>query len=213
MVLCLLVALPAISIGQYLTAKDSDPEALKLLEKASAPYATGNVQMDYTLKVAFPGEEPISTPGKLYKSGKSYHVDVKDYTIMSDGKTRWVFMKAANEVNIYNESEKDDWIDPQDFLNLHQAQDLVFISAGAKGDGIQAIEAKPLKGRFEDYSKFNIQLKNGKLHSIIALSKDGMRQELNIHSITQPASLDQQKLFTFQASRYPGVHVEDLRID
>ena len=75
------------------------------------------------------------------------------------------------------------------------------------------IEGKPLKGRFEEYSKFTIGIKNGALSFINALSSDGMRQDMSITSITYPATMDAQKLFTFNKASYPGVYVEDLRLD
>ncbi|HQW01590.1 MAG TPA: hypothetical protein PLR30_03895, partial [Saprospiraceae bacterium] len=106
-----------------------------------------------------------------------------------------------------------DWISPQDFLKLHTANDLVFVLAGTRADGVSIIEAKPLKGRFEEYSKITIGIKGGALNFINALSSDGMRQDMSITTIAYPATMDAQKLFTFNKAAYPGVYVEDLRLD
>jgi hypothetical protein len=208
----------ALSIGtaqsHYLSAKDSDPEALSLLTKAGQSFATKNAQVNFKLKVSFPGETPVTSEGILYQSGKSYNLQLKDYAIISDGITRWVYLKGPNEVNIYNESNGQDWISPQDFLKLHTSDDLVFILAGTRADGISVVEAKPLKGgRFEEYSKFSIGIKNGALNFINGLSSDGMRQDMTITSITYPSTMDANKLFTFNKASYPGVYVEDLRLD
>jgi outer membrane lipoprotein-sorting protein len=203
----------ALAQSQYLSAKDSDPEAISLLTKAGQSFASKNAQINFKLKVSFPGNEPVTSEGILYQAGKSYNLQLKDYAIISDGKTRWVYLKGPNEVNIYNESNGQDWISPQDFLKLHTSDDLVFMLAGTRNDGMTIIEAKPLKGRFEEYSKFTIGIKNGALNFINALSSDGMRQDMSITSITFPATLDAQKLFTFNKAAYPGVYVEDLRLD
>jgi len=40
-----------------------------------------------------------------------------------------------------------------------------------------------------------------------------MRQEMAITSITYPATFGAQKLFTFHKEKYPGVYIEDLRLD
>lgn len=199
--------------SQYLSAKDSDPEAIALLNKAAAAFNQKNVQVGFKFKISYPGEDPVTNDGILYQSGTSYNLQLNDYTIISDGKTRWVYLKSRNEVNIYNESNGQDWISPQDFLQLQKSQDLVFVSAGTRSDGIAIVEAKPLKGRFEDYSKFTIGIKNNSLYSITALSSDGMRQDMTISSVTHPATFDAQKLFTFRKEAYPGVFVEDLRLD
>jgi hypothetical protein len=199
--------------AQYLSSKDSDPEALNLLTRAGQAFMTKNAQVNFKLKLTYRDDPPMNSDGILYQSGKSYHLDLTEYAIISDGKTRWVYMKGANEVNIYNESNGQDWISPQDFLKLHTASDLVFILGAPRNDGVTVVEAKPLKGRFEEYSKFTIGIKNNALQFIHALSSDGTRQEMTISSITYPATWDAQKLFTFQKELHPGVYVEDLRLD
>ncbi|HJW29238.1 MAG TPA: outer membrane lipoprotein carrier protein LolA, partial [Saprospiraceae bacterium] len=193
--------------AQYTSAKDSDPEALKLLQAAGQQLSAKYSQVTFSIKISMPGAEDQSSAGLLYQSGNAYRLELDDYTIISDGKTRWVYLKADNEVNIYNEAQGQDWLSPADFLQLHKASDLVFVLAGTKADGGSIIEAKPLKGRFEDYSKFTIALKGNALSSIKALSKDGIRQEMTIGTITHPATLDAAKLFTFNASQYPNAHI------
>ena len=83
---------------------------------------------------------------------------------------------------------------------------------GSRADGTSIIEAKPLKGRFDEFSKFTIGIKNGALSFINALSSDGTRQDMSIASIAYPATLDAKKLFTFHPELHPGVAVEDLRL-
>lgn len=197
---------------QYSSAKESDPEALAALQRAGQSFATGNSQVPFTLKTTFPGQTPVTLQGTLYQNGKAFHLATAAYTIIADGTTRWVYLKGPNEVNIYNASSGPDWISPQDFLTLYKAQDLVFVSLGTRGDGTTVVEAKPLKGRFEDYTKFSVHLKGGKLSYIQALVKDGTRQEITLGNVSFPATLD-KKLFAFQPADYPGVHVEDLRLD
>jgi outer membrane lipoprotein-sorting protein len=211
--LALLLSFVSVVSGQYLTAKDSDPEAISLMTKVGQAFDGRTMQVNFKLKVTYQGQPPVTTDGILYQSGKSYNLDLKDYAIISDGKLRWVYLKGPNEVNIYNESNGQDWISPQDFLKLHTSPDLVFTLAGIKGD-VSIIEAKPLKGRFDEYSKFTIGVsQDHKLTFIYAISSDGTRQELNITSLSYPAALDPQKFFTFNKDKYPGVHVEDLRLD
>jgi outer membrane lipoprotein-sorting protein len=207
------LAFAPICIGQYTSAKDSDPEALALLQKAGENLATKNSQVTFSFKLSYPGQEGKPETGVLYQSGKMYNLQLPTYSIISDGKTRWVYLKNQNEVNLYNESNGQDWISPQDFLQMHRATDLVFVLAGTKADGGSIIEAKPLKGRFDDYAKFTIVVKNGALASIKGIGKDGTRQEMYIGTITHPATFDNAKLFTFNKASYPGVYVEDLRLD
>jgi outer membrane lipoprotein-sorting protein len=199
--------------SQYLTSKDSDPEALKLLTSAGKAYTGKNVQINFKIKMSYPASQPELSEGLLYQNGKSYRLELKDYIIISNGTTRWVYLKGPNEVNIYNESNGQDWISPQDFLQLYTSNDLVFVLASKRADGTSVIEAKPLKGRFSEYSKFTIGLKNGTLSYVNGLSTDGMRQEMTITSMTNPTSWDANKLFTFHPESFPGATIEDLRLD
>lgn len=209
--LCLLLAAYTSGFSQYLSAKDSDPDAVALLTKAGKNFS-GNVQVNFSIKTVFPGQNAQTQDGVFYQGGNQYRLELKDYHVISNGTLRWVYLKGPNEVNIYNETAAQDWISPSDFLQLYKANDLVFSHASTK-DGISIIEAKPLKGRFDEYSKFTIGIKNGSLYFINALSSDGSRQDLTIHSVVNPVAWDPAKLFTFRAEAYPGVHVEDLRLD
>ena len=207
------ISLVTTGLSQYTSAKDSDPEALALLTKAGKAFSSQNAQVNFKLKVAFPGQEPHVSDGILYRGGSSYRLELKDYHIISDGKTRWVYLKGRNELNIYNESNGQDWISPQDFLQLHSSDDLVFTLASQKADGTSIILAKPLKGRFDEFSKFTIGIKNGALSYINAISSDGSKQDLSITSVTNPATWDADKLFKFHSEMYPNIYVEDLRLD
>lgn len=208
----MMVVIP-FSNAQYLTAADSDKEAIDLLTKAGDQFTSKNSKVSFILKITYPGQPNSVSEGTLYQSGPSYHLDLKEYAIFSDGATRWIYLKGPNEINIYNESNGQDWISPQDFLNLHKTNDLVLTLAGTTGDGVSVIEAKPLKGRFDQYSKFSIGIKEDNLKYIHALSSDGSRQEMSITKIEHPATMDVQKLFTFHKESYPGAYVEDLRLD
>ncbi len=199
--------------AQYLGAKDSDPEALRILTNASEGFKSKNAKLNFNLKISYPGKAAEINEGTLYQAGKNYRLELKDYIIMSNGTTRWVYLRGPNEVNIYNESSGQDWISPQDFLQLYTSKELVFVLAANRPDGTAVVEAKPLKGKFDEYSKFTIGIKNGILSYINGLSSDGTRQEMSITNVTYPATWDATKLFTFQADSFPGVHVEDLRLD
>ncbi|MEP6647035.1 MAG: hypothetical protein ABJC12_08090 [Saprospiraceae bacterium] len=207
------LTLSATGKAQYLSAKDSDSEAVKVLTSASDGFNSKNVKLNFSLKITTPGKAVEIEEGILYQAAKNYRLELKDYMIMSNGTLRWVYLKGPNEVNIYNESNGQDWISPQDFLQLYNSKDLVFVLTLNKPDGTAIVEAKPLKGRFDSYAKFTIGIKNGVLSYIYALSNDGTKQEMSITNVTNPAAWDAAKLFTFQKEAFPGVHVEDLRLD
>lgn len=199
--------------SQYLSADDSDQEAIDLLTEAGKSFSTRPSQVEFTLEVSYPGQPSMVSQGTLYQSGEAYHLDLKEYAIFSDGTTRWIYLKGPNEINVYNESNGQDWISPQDFLKLHTSDELVLSLIGTRGDGVTVVAAKPLEGRFDQYSKFSVGIKDGSLKYINAISSDGSKQEMSITKISHPDHLDTKKLFTFDKASYPGVYVEDLRLD
>ena len=148
------VLLPGMAQSQYLSSKDSDPEALSLLTKAGQSFASKNAQVNFKLKVTYPGNEPVTSDGILYQAGKSYNLQLKEYAIISDGTTRWVYLKTRNEVNMYN-NPMADWISPQDCLQLHKSQ-IFFYFSGTRADGRNGLLKQNFKRPFEDYTKFSI---------------------------------------------------------
>jgi len=81
-------ALVSNGFAQYTSAKDSDPEAVKLLTTAGKTFSSKNAKVNFTLKVTYPGTDAVTSEGVLYQKGKAYRLELKDYVIMSDGSTR-----------------------------------------------------------------------------------------------------------------------------
>ena len=60
-ILFALLALPvSYAQSQYLSSKDSDPEALSMLTKAGQSFTSKHAQVNFKLKVTFPGEAPVT---------------------------------------------------------------------------------------------------------------------------------------------------------
>jgi len=78
LILCICFMLSLLTTGkaQYLSAKDSDPDALALLTKAGKVFSTGNAQVNFKLKTSFPGQETVTSEGVLYQGGKNYRLEL-----------------------------------------------------------------------------------------------------------------------------------------
>jgi outer membrane lipoprotein carrier protein len=74
------------------------------------------------------------------------------------------------------------------------------------------IEFKP-KDKKSEYSKLRISIdeKAGAIEHIKAFAKDGSRYTFSVTKLTPNKAFDAD-YFKFDAKKYPGVKVEDLRI-
>ena len=68
--------------------------------------------------------------------------------------------------------------------------------------------------RDSEYSKMRIQVnqKANRMKTMKIFAKDGSRYTMEVDAVT-PNYKVSEEFFTFNPSNYPGIHIEDLRID
>ena len=197
------------------TAADSDPEAVSLLD-AMDKYLSqmSGLHAQFSMTFLAPGTDTLTYSGTLDQTGKNYHIDVDEYSIISDGQSRWVYYREANEVNLYSDDDSENSSSPLAYLRLYQSGDfLMRVADEYAGAGERSIELKPLD-RMSDYIKVRVTLNatSNAPERIEVFEKGGNRTDLRIDEI-KPASNFPEGHFVFRESDHPGVHVEDLRID
>ncbi len=191
---------------------DSDPAATKVLKELAAKY-TNNIIAEYTLTMEMPGEEQISFEGDLKMSGAQYLMNMGDRKVYSDGKAQWLYLSDQNEVQIYDAPDPDD-IDnlssPVSLFNFYKSDQFIYGLILDEANK-QHIEFKPID-RTSDVAKIRLELASGSIKHIKVFNKGGDRYTLKIQSedLNQDLSLLN---FSFNEAQYPGVIVEDLRID
>jgi outer membrane lipoprotein carrier protein len=81
------------------------------------------------------------------------------------------------------------------------------------GKKVTQIEFKPLD-RDSEYSKMVLYVdeKSKEMAQMKVFSKDGGRYTLKINDIVANKKYAMET-FTFDESKFPGIHIEDLRID
>lgn len=201
------------------TAADNDPAAKKILDKLKAEYDSyESMEVKFELILELPQQETEIQNGLVIQQGKNYKLELDDRAIYSNGEYVWLHIKKNNEVQI-NDAEDDDegsMMSPKDMLQLYESGKFAYaITAEPLLDGrkVTQIEFKPLD-RDSEFSKMTLYVdkKTKKMSQMKVFSKDGGRYTLKINDITpnKKYSLD---TFSFDESKFPGIHVEDLRID
>jgi outer membrane lipoprotein-sorting protein len=201
--------------NQYLSRADSDPQAITLLDKLQEQLAKELLAMDFELTLQLPEEDPILQKGKYQQQGKMYRISTNLIEIWSDGVTRWVLDKEAKEVSVYSEKATGEQLSPTAmFLEITGDQYIAVVSGSAemKGGTAHIIELKPTD-RNSDVSKLRVTLySDGKPAKLEIMEKSSARTTLVISAMRTPEKTT-ASYFTFSKGDYPGVHIEDLRID
>ncbi|HMG16754.1 MAG TPA: outer membrane lipoprotein carrier protein LolA [Saprospiraceae bacterium] len=208
-----------ISISLFSQAESSDPKAKVLLDKVKKQF-TGykTVQIDFSIETESGEHKKSSEKGQLIQSGKNYRVALNSLTSFSDGKSVWTYLKKNKEIQVTNAGSKEvaPFVSPQEMINIYQNKEFIYAitneSKQANGT-ITEIEFKPTTKR-TDYFKIRLQVNNKTLQitEAIAFYKDGTRQTIKISKLTNNPSVP-ASTFTYDAKEWPGIHVEDLRVD
>jgi outer membrane lipoprotein carrier protein len=196
----------------------SDPNATKLLEKLRKKYeAYTAVDLDFNLVIELPGAKKEIQKGKISQSKESFRLTMDQQTIISDGKTNWIYLKKNNEVQILDANPKDEsgFLTPKQLLQQYQNGKYIYAITDKVTEGgvvLTQIEFKPVDKKSE-YSKIRLSIneKTNQFTSIIAFAKDGSRYTFVVvkqrnNTKHEPAH------YTFDKAQFPGARIEDLRM-
>ena len=223
--MAILFAIGFVTIGfaqkqDFTKTGDSDPAAEEILQKVSKKYeAYKTMEATFSLEIEIPEEETEIQTGKMKTEGEKFNIDYGDYSMISNGKDFWFHAKRNKEVQLNDAKEieaEEGMISPKDFFNFYKKGEYLYALVNDNmedGKAIQQIEFKPLDDESE-YSKFRMTIdkKTNSVLRVKVFSKDGSRYVLKIDELT-PNKTFATTDFQFDKSKYPDVHIEDLRID
>lgn len=204
--------------AQMTSAEQSDPKATKLLNKLKATYdGYKSMEVSFDLILELPGQPVETQTGNVVQAGDKFVAKLDAQQIYCNGEAVWLYLKDNNEVQIndYDELSSGDMISPKDMLRLYEEGEFVTGITGEEMIGstkVTLIEFKPLD-KDSEYSKLRLYLDTKKMEAkmIKVFSKDASRYTLKVHSLV-PNKSYKNDFFTFDASAYPDIYVEDLRM-
>lgn len=213
-----IVLVPAM-VGQSKPLTKNDPVATSMLEKIKKEY-----QMHKTIETVFDvvmessGAKTQTQSGKLIQQGKKYAMVMSEQEVYCDGKNVWYYLKDDKEVqiNTFEEKSGEEIMSPEQLLRFYESGNYLYAVTGEEKIGNKSltnIEFKP-KNRMSQYSKVRIGVDkaSGMPNYIKVFSKNGSNMTLVIKN-TIFDKLYKPEYFVFNEKKYPGIHVEDLRID
>ena len=193
-----------------------DSDALDLVRQLEAKYNSYSaIEAAFSIRIDIPEEDPILQEGKVIQKGDRYFMETQAQTIFSDGNSMWLYLKDDNEVQI-NTVEEDEAsvmnLSPKGILALFDEDSYEYAITNKEGN-IHHVEFKPLD-KDSDFSKFRVSI-DTKAETLIDTKifyKDGIKYTMSVGKVTPNGSY-QDDIFVFNAAKFPGVYVEDLRID
>jgi outer membrane lipoprotein-sorting protein len=210
-----LCVIAILSIAQTANAQN-DAKAKSILDAVSKKMSSlKSLKANFALHLAGAnGKLNDTKKGTFFMKGQKYRVTLPGQEIICDNKTIWTYLKDANEVqvNAYNPNEQT--ISPAKLFTNFYDNEYAYKYAGTKkfnGKNCDIIEMTP-KSKGKQFSK--VELAIDKATNTIAggniYEKNGNKYQYNVNNFTPNAAVTDDQ-FTFNAKKYPGVEVVDLR--
>lgn len=194
----------------------NDADAKKILDAVSAKFKSfKTITAKFNLKIEnSAGKVQGSKSGTLNLKGTKYKINVTGQEIFSDGNTSWTYDKSSNEVQISKLEKSATTITPQKmFTNFYDKDFLYKTNADVKVGGklMQEIELTPID-KTKPFFKVivNVDKASQTIKQTKVFEKNGNRYTYSITSMQTNSNLN-DALFAFDAKKYPGVEVVDLR--
>lgn len=223
--LILSLLLAPLSMGSILAqptavkADLTDVKAKALLDKVKKQYDSysaleSNFKVEYKLAEQ-PKPEVMS--GKIYQQGDNFRAEMGKDFVIGNGKIIW--QKAENVVQIKSASSKDadDLMTPKSLMRMYEKKEFTFGITGESAEGwskkATIVTGKPNK-KSSEFTKIVIAIDQATSHivSVTAFGRDQSRSKVTL----EPPVLNQKynaSMFVFDKSKYPGVKIQDLRVD
>lgn len=215
----LLIGLPVAAQSSYTAAKESDPEAKRILEDIRLKYdAFSTLTADFHLELALPGQAIETQTGSISRRGDLVRFKLGNQEGIINKDAAYFILHASKEVQINDLPEPGEttgMLTPQNLFSFYEGDKYVVALQGEEeqaGKTLKIIELKPLDRDASDFTKLRLLVdeKLREITSVKAFSRDGSSYSFYMDRTLGNAPLA-EGTFQFSKAEFPGYHVEDLR--
>ena len=200
-----------------LQAQNTDAKAKAILAEVSKKYRSYNViKTDFSFILENPQAKIKETQqGSLIAKSEAnkYKVTMTDQELYSDGKSQWTYLKDNKEVQITDVANNTDGINPAKIFTIYE-KGYKYLFTGEKKVGAKTLQTIDLSPLDIKKSIFKIRLTIDKaakqITNVVIFDKSGNRYTYAIKSFIPNVKVA-ESVFAFDAKKYPGVEVVDLR--
>ncbi len=195
---------------------NNDPEAKKVLDAVSAKFKSfKGVQAKFSLKIENAAGKTLGNKvGNVFMKANKYQVSLTGQEIYCDGINISTYDKSSNEVTITKIDPSANSITPQKlFTNFYDKDFLYKLNQETTiaGKKIQEIELTPTD-KSKPFFKVLVYVdkKAQTINSTKVFEKTGNKYTYAVNNMNTTAPIN-DALFIFDAKKYPGIEVVDLR--
>ncbi len=195
---------------------NNDPDAKKILDAVSAKFKTfKGVEAKFSLKIENNAGKNLGTKtGIVYMKGTKYHVSVTGQEIFCDGANISTYDKSANEVTITKVDPTANSLTPQKIFTNFYDKDFLYKLNGETtvgGKKIQELELTPID-KSKPFFKVLVYVDKATqtISSTKVFEKAGNKYTYSVASMNTATPVSDAQ-FVFDAKKYPGAEVVDLR--
>jgi len=210
----LLMFVLGVTLSSY---AQTDAKAKAILAEVSKKYRLYDVvKADFTFTVDNQQAKIKETQqGTLYAkaSANKYKVAMTSQDLISDGKSQWTYLKDDKEVQLTNVDNSDDVINPAKIFTLYEKGYKYLYTGDSKVGGkvYQMIDLSPIDTK-KSFFKIRLSIDKGakQISNVLIFDKNGSKYAYSIKSFVPNVKVP-GSTFAFDAKKYPGVEVVDLR--
>jgi outer membrane lipoprotein-sorting protein len=201
-----------------MASAQTDPQAKLILAQVSKKYRSykKTIKTDFTFSVQNKAANVNeSQKGTLYvnAAANKYKVSMSDKDIISDGKTQWTYLKGDQEVQVSKAGTTDDALNPAQVFTMYE-KGFKYLYTGERKAGTkvyQMIDLSPVDTK-KSYYKIRLSIDKAakQISSVLIFDKNGSNYTYAINTFSPTAKIP-ESTFVFDAKKFPGVEVVDLR--
>lgn len=194
----------------------NDPLAKTILDAVSLKFKSyKTTKATFVYKVESAANKVLSSKnGTIYMKGVKYRVSFIGQEIFCDGINVWSFDKAANEVSITQFDPGSNTLTPQKLFTNFYDDDFLYKLNSEKKLGTKIIQEIELTPTDKSKSFHKVYIYVDKVRKTITgtkvMEKTGSRYIYSVTALTTNSVIADSQ-FIFDAKKYPGVEVIDLR--
>ena len=213
----ILLSLLVLTGVSYTIYAQTDEKAKVILAEVSKKYRSyTTVKTDFTFTLDNKQSKVKETQqGTLYvkASANKYKVTMTDQDMISDGKSQWTYLKKDKEVQVSNVDNSSESLNPAQIFTIYE-KGFKYLYTGDTKAGAKTYQMIDLSPTDTNKSFFKIRLSIDKvakrIASVLIFDKNGNRYTYTIKTFVPNVKVP-ETTFTFDAKKYPGVEVVDLR--
>jgi len=213
----ILLSLLILSGVHYTGYTQTDAKAKAILAEVSKKYKSYDVvKTEFSFLLESPQNGTKDTQqGTLTVRSKAnkFRVVMTEQEIISDGKSQWTYLKKDKEVQVSAVDNNSDALNPARIFTLYETG-FKYAYNGEKKIGAKTYQMIDLAPTDAKKSYFKIRLGIDKaahqVASVLIFDKNGNKYTYTVKTFVPNVKVP-ESTFAFDAKKYPGVEIVDLR--